>query len=116
MTTVKDALKIKENDSLFIDKPLRKVLNEIVPEIKLVFAESNRAHNALSYFIFKFVSREEYNKYIAANKRPVTILVYVKENFDWNKSKENMLQWTKEDAETYGNLTVYRIGVLGETL
>ena len=111
---VKDAYKLKENGQLFIDKPLKNLLNEIVPEIKMVFAEGNRAHSALSYFIFRFVDLEGYKKYNCAGKKPLGIRVMIKEPFEWNKSREDIIKWTKEDAEKFGNLTVVYISVYGE--
>jgi hypothetical protein len=88
----------------------------IRPEIITASTESHRAHNALSYLIFKFIPREELRRYNLAGKRSLSIHVYVKENFDWNKTKENMMQWTKEDAERLGHLTIYRISIIGEAL
>lgn len=116
MPTVYDAQKLKDNDSLFLDKPLSALLKEIGPEIVTVSTSSHRAHNALSYLIFKFIRREEQGRYNLAGKRSLSILVFVKENFDWDKPRDKMMQWTKEDAERLGHLTIVRIGIVGETL
>lgn len=116
MPTVYDAQKLKDNDSLFLDKPLRTLLEEIGPGIVFVSTESHRAHKALSYIIFKFTSREEQGRYNLAGKRSLSILIFVKENFDWDKPRDEIFQWTKEDAERLGHLTVVRIGIVGEVL
>ena len=101
---------------MFLDKPLSALLKEIGPEIATVFAESRRAHKALSYFVFKFITREEQARYNLAGKRSLSILVFVIENFDWDKPVSKMTQWTKEDAERLGHLTVVRISIVGEAL
>lgn len=116
MSTVYDAQKLKDNDSLFLDRPLRTLLKEIGPEIVAVFTDSRRAHKALSVIIFKFTTREESERYKLAGKRSLSILVFVKENFDWDKPPGKMTEWTKEDAERLGHLTIMRIGIVGETL
>lgn len=52
LQTHNDARKLKDNDSLFIGKPLKTLLKEIGPTIKTVFTESHRAHKSLSIIIF----------------------------------------------------------------
>lgn len=116
MQTVQDVQKIKDSAHPFVDKPLKKLLKEIGPEIKMVFTDSHRPHKALSVIIFKFIDREEQLKYDQAGKRSLSMLVFIKENFDWNKSGPTSLQWITEDAERLGNLTIAKIGVVGETL
>ncbi len=116
MPTVYDAQKLKDNDSLFLGKPLSILLKEIGPEIVTVSTESQRAHHALSYLIFKFISREEQGRYKLAGKRSLSILIFVKENFDWDKPGDKMMQWTREDAQRLGHLTIVRIGIVGESL
>ena len=114
MGTVYDAHKLKENELLFVDQPLHVLLKEIGPDIKTVFTESNRPHKAPSYIIFKFIDQEEQQKYKLAGKRSLSILIYIKESFDWNKPKDEVLKWTNQDTEKYGHLTVMRIAILGE--
>jgi hypothetical protein len=116
MQTLQDVQKLQDSAHLFVDKPLKTLLKEIGPTIKTVFTDSHRPHHALSVIIFKFIDKEEQGKYNLAGKRSLSLLVYIKENFDWNKSKEARLQWTVEDAERLGNLTIYRIDIVGETL
>ena len=116
MQTVHDAQILKDNEPLFVDKPLKTLLKEIGPTIKMVFTDSHKPHHALSIIIFKFIDKEEQKKYDQAGKRSLSLLVYIKENFDWNKPKESRLQWTSEDAEKLGNLTIARIGIVGENL
>lgn len=45
------------------------------------------------------------------------LYVYVKEPLDWNfdkRPKDQSYNWTKEDVEKYGDLTVERIKVSGK--
>jgi hypothetical protein len=116
MQTINDVEKLKANEQLFIDNPLNTLLKEIGPEIKAVFVDGNRPDGGLSIIIFKFVDREEQKKYNLAGKRSLSILVSIKEHFEWNKPKEKIVKWEKEDAEKFGNLTIARIGVVGEVL
>jgi hypothetical protein len=107
-------LKLKDSAQRFVGKPLKELLNEIGPEIKFVSAEGQRAHNALSYMIFKFVSKEEYRKYNIVGKRPLGILVYLKEKFQWDKPRKELNKWTKEDEMFYGNFTIVALSIYGE--
>lgn len=107
-----DAYKLKTNEQNFINKPLKDLLKEIKPEIKFVLGTVDSP----SYFTFRFISREELNKK-SSNSATLGVHVYVKESIDWNfdkRSKANEYQWTKEDLEKYGNLTVIRIKVTGK--
>ena len=110
--TTKDVYLLKTNEQQFINKPLKNLLNEIKPEIKM--ADATR--DFPDYFSFRFIDREQHRKR-GINQIPVVIYVYVKEQIDWHYEKRikgNELVWTKEDAEKYGNLTVIRIKVSGK--
>ena len=117
MRTVKDAQKLQTNKKSFIGKPLKNLLKEVGPEIKMVFVEPDRADGALSYIMFKFVDREGQKIYNREHKIPLGITVFVKEKFEWDKSNKPLAErekWTKEDEKKYGNLTVLDIRVYGE--
>lgn len=116
MPTIYDSENIKACADSFVGKPLSFLLMQIEPEIKTVFVETGRAHNAPSYLIFKFIDKEEQRKYNLLNKRSLSILVYVKENFKWDKKPSEILKWSKNDAEALGHLTILRVGVVGESL
>ncbi len=53
--TPNDVKKLRENEQLFIDKPLKNLLKEIKPELKMVRAEIEQH----SYFSFYFISHKE---------------------------------------------------------
>jgi len=119
MRTVSDAQKLKTNEQLFIGKPLKTLLKEIKPEIKMVFVESKRADGALSYIVFRFVDRQTWQKEYGEGKTPLGIRVFIKEHFEWDKTDKSpaeRLSWTKEDAKKYGDLTIVAIRVYGEVL
>ena len=110
--TPADAYKLKTNEQSFINKPLKDLLKEIKPEIKLVLGTVDYP----SYFAFRFISREELNKK-PSDGSTIGLYVYVKEPLDWHfdqRPKGSEYQWTKEDVEKYGNLTVIRIKVIGK--
>ncbi|GIQ57921.1 hypothetical protein Flavo103_10570 [Flavobacterium collinsii] len=113
--TTKDAFKLKENEQHFINKPLKYLLKEIKPEIKLGYANNDEGH---SYFGFKFTTLLERKKNEKSNDREdrVSLYVYVKEApIDWDfdkRPKGKEYEWTKKDIEKYGNLTVIRIKVI----
>ena len=118
--TEKDSYKIKENEKSFIGKPLKDLLKQITPKINMVVAESNNGiHTRGNYFRFNFVDIKQSNTLKINGKQPISIIVYVKEFFDWDfqkrlKGKESI--WTKEDEEKYGNLTVTGFRVYGDAI
>lgn len=106
-----DVSKLKANEQQFINRPLKNLLKEIKPEIKFVLGTVDSP----SYFSFRFVSREEFANASAKSSTP-WLHVYVKEPLDWSfekRPKGKEYEWTKEDAERYGNLTVTRIKITG---
>jgi len=118
MKTVNDAQKIKASEQLFTNKPLKTLLKEINPEIKMVSANpSENINSKLGYFIFRFVDAKKYDSSRQKGKYPQQITVFVKEPFEWDYNKRQKgkeLIWTKEDLEKYGDLTVIGIRVFGE--
>ncbi|MCC4920565.1 hypothetical protein [Flavobacterium chungbukense] len=110
--TPADAHKIKTNEQQFLNKPLKDLLKEIKPEIKLVTGNPEYP----SYFSFRFISREELRKK-TDSENTLGLFVYVKEPLDWNfdkRPKGKEYEWSKEDLQKYGNLTVTRIKVIGK--
>ena len=108
-----DAKKLESNKSQFIGRPLKDLLKEIKPKIETALGSPGTSEQA-GFFNFYFTPKAEYDKYRAENKFPLTIKVYIKESFDWNrkeKTKDDWLNWTKEDEEKYGNLTIVDIKV-----
>lgn len=106
-----DAYKLKANEHQFINKPLKDLLKEIKPEIKFVVGTVDYP----SYFSFRFITLEELNRKPSGGT--LGLYVYVKEPLDWKFDKrpiDTQYQWTKEDVEKYGNLTVIRIKVIGK--
>lgn len=109
--TPAETYKLKVNEQQFINKPLKNLLKEIKPEIKLVTGTVDYP----SFFSFYFISREELTK--NPDGSTMRLYVYVKEPLDWNfdkRPKDQSYNWTKEDVEKYGGLTVERIKVSGK--
>jgi hypothetical protein len=117
MKTIDDAYKIKENQEQFINKPLKVLLKEIKPPIKRVTASpSNNFQSSVGYFVFKFVDAKQNDSLRSKNKIPVTIVVYVKEYFDWDyhkRTKNKETVWTSADMRKYENLTIVGFRVYG---
>lgn len=118
MKTINDADKIKSNEQLFINKPLKILLKEISPEIKMVTANPSKNSNSrLGYFIFRFVDSQKFDSCRQKNKYPKQITVFVKETFEWSITKlknGKRKGWTTDDLIKYGELTVVGIRVFGE--
>ncbi|GAA4731583.1 hypothetical protein GCM10023229_06420 [Flavisolibacter ginsenosidimutans] len=115
MKTLEDAHLIAENDSLwFRGKPLKNLLKEIGPEIKMVSVNGESWAERPALIIFRFVDRSIYYQYRCAEKFPLSIQVRIKESFDWKKSKEDYFKWSKTDTEQLGNLTIVTARVYGE--
>ena len=67
--------RIKDNEAQFINKPLKDLLKEIKPEIKVAFA-----YNDPSFFEFRFITREQRIKN-EGNK--LSLFVDVKDAINW---------------------------------
>jgi hypothetical protein len=119
MQTVKDAHIIKANQEQFINKPLKELLKEIKPQIKRVTASpSKNIQTSVGYLIFNFVNEKQKDSLRSKNEIPVTIVVYVKEYFEWDfqkRPKGNETVWTASDAKKFGDLTIVGFRVYGET-
>ncbi len=115
--TIDDSNKIKENEAQFLNKPLKILLKEIKPPIKRVTASpSNNLQSSVGYFVFKFVDSKQNDSLRTKKKIPVTIVVYVKEYFDWDyhkRPKGKETEWTTADMKKYENLTVVGFRVYG---
>ena len=114
--SVNDAKKLKINKERFINKPLKELLLEIHPKIKMVTARSSGGEGA-GRFSFRFVDLNQDHKIGEKGKTSLRITVYIKEAFVWDNKKSldgKKLGWDKEDEKTYGNLTVIGIDVSGE--
>jgi len=110
--TTADIYKLKANEQLFINKPLKYLLSEIKPEIKIAVATRDYP----DYFAFKFITVEEL-KLLPIESNKTSLIIYVKETIDWNfdnRPKGKEYSWTKDDVEKYGNLSVIRIKVIGK--
>jgi hypothetical protein len=110
--TQNDVNKLRENEEQFINKPLKNLLKEIKPEIKLFRAEIDQ----YSYFSFYFISNDEALR-LPIDSIALGFYAYVKEPIEWDfdkRPKETQYVWTKEDLEKYGTLTVTRIKIRGK--
>ncbi|TCN60021.1 hypothetical protein D0809_08825 [Flavobacterium circumlabens] len=109
--TTKDVYLLKTNEQEFINKPLKKLLKEIKPEIKT----ANPTNDNPYYFSFKFRTLEQRLQNKGSKEDRVSLYVYVKTPIDWKydeRPKGKELVWTKEDPEKYGDLIVVRIKVI----
>jgi len=105
-----DVKKIEENKDLFIGKPLSFLLNEIGPAIKRVMANPSVNNNShVGNFRFNFMDEAKIKKVRNKGLAPITLVVFVKENFEWDlqsRVKDKETVWTNEDIKKYGNLTI----------
>jgi hypothetical protein len=115
MATINDADILKESEQLFIDKPLKSLLKEIGPEIKMVTVnQSNNPNLKLGYFIFRFVDAKKYDSCRQKNIYPLQITVFIKDSFIWDRNnKNNNCIWTNNDLLKYGEFRVAGIRVFG---
>lgn len=107
---IDDINKLKENEAIFINKPLKDLLKEIKPEIKIAFP-----NNEPPSFIFMFLTSEQFRKDEGTTAENVALFVYVNEFIDWNwenRPKGREPNWTQEDADKYGNMIVTGISIV----
>ena len=105
-----DIQKLKENEAAFINKPLKDLLKEIKPEIKIAFPS-----NEPQSFDFRFLSADQIRKNEGTTAENAALFVDVKNFIDWNwenRPKRKEPNWTKEDAEKYGNLIIVGIEII----
>ena len=113
MQTLKDAQHLKQNEHLFLGKPLKELLKEITPKIKMITVETETSNFLMLHF-YDFEDRQSLNN---ESIIPLRITVYLKEKIDWDKSYLPIgierIKWTEKDAERLGNLIVTHIKVSG---
>lgn len=107
---IDDLYRLIDNKEQFINKPLKNLLKEIKPEIKITFPS-----NEPPLFDFRFVTSEQLRKNEGTIYENVSLFIGVKDFIDWkwgDRPKGREPNWTKEDAEKYGNMIVTRINVV----
>jgi hypothetical protein len=117
VSSLSDMHKIKENEAMFVNKPLSNLLGEIQPTIKRVIGSPFSQNGTSSVFMMYFISYEEKNKLQSQGIEPIHLFIEIKEDFKWNvKERYNnrKLNWSSEDLEKYGNLTVTKISIFGK--
>jgi hypothetical protein len=110
--TTADVQKLKTNEKQFINKPLKYLLKEIKPKIKMAGVTNEEGY---SYFGFDFITLEEQRKGLGSREDKVSLYIYVDGQVDWDYEKRPKGQgysWTKEDIQKYENLIVGRIKVI----
>ena len=116
--TPKDILFLCRDEERFLGKPLGKILNEIKPSIKYAFGAPGEGVRP-NVFYFFFVPRNIYFQYRQQDKFPLTLRVYVKEDFEWYESRQKLEkskrhEWSKADEKKYENLTITKVSIGGE--
>lgn len=107
---INDIYRLKDNEVQFINRPLKDLLKEIRPEIKIAFPYDNP-----TFFDFRFITSEQLQRDEGTVNENVALFVYVKDFINWkwkDRPKGKEPNWTKEDAEKYGNLIVTRISIV----
>ncbi|MBC7689901.1 MAG: hypothetical protein H7211_17185, partial [Aquabacterium sp.] len=67
---------------------------------------------------FNFIDANQKDSLMLKNKIPVTIVAYVKENFEWDfheRAKGKGTVWTADDLRKYGSLTIVGFRVYGDS-
>lgn len=112
---IDDAKKLEINQDKFVGKPLSDLLKQIKPEIKRVMIVPGSSQR-LTALYFYFLSDSDFHKfYKETGKNPLELRVRLKEyDFKWDPStrpQDHRYDWTKEDEEDFGKLTVVDIKV-----
>ena len=92
------------------------LLGEIQPSIKKVIGSPSSQNGSNSVVIMYFVSDEEKNKLQAKNIEPIHLFIEINEDFKWNvKERYNIKRnWSIDDLEKYGHLSVASVDIIGE--
>ncbi|MBZ4036838.1 hypothetical protein K6T82_18860 [Flavobacterium sp. 17A] len=108
---INELYKLKNNEQLFINRPLKNLLQEIKPQIKTahVFNED------YFFFIFKFSTIEQQKTDQGSILDRVALFVYVKDFIPWGweeRPKGDELNWTANDSEKFGNFIVTNVSIV----
>jgi len=117
VSNLNDLHKLTENEKMFVNKPISNLLGEIQPTIKRVIGSPFSQNGTSSVIMMYFISYEEKNKLQSQGIEPIHLFIEIKEDFKWNvKERYNnrKLNWSSEDLEKYGNLTVTKISIFGK--
>ncbi|MEO7047701.1 MAG: hypothetical protein ABI091_20550, partial [Ferruginibacter sp.] len=76
---INDINRLKEYEDIFINKPLKDLIKEIKPEIKIAFP-----NNEDPSFDFRFVTHEQLRKNEGTIAENVALFVDVMDFIDWN--------------------------------
>ncbi len=117
VSNLSDLHKLKENETIFINNPLSNLLGEIQPTIKRVIGSPFSQNGTSSVFMMYFISYEEKNKLQSQGIEPIHLFIEIKEDFKWNAKErynDRKLNWSIDDLEKYGHLTVTKVAVIGE--
>lgn len=113
--TVNDVKRLEINQDKFVGKPLSDLLKQIKPEIKRVMIVPGSSQR-LTALYFYFLSDSDFHKfYKETGKNPLELRVRLKEyDFKWDPStrpQDQRYDWTKEDEEEFGKMTVADVKV-----
>jgi outer membrane protein W len=120
VTKVQDAKKLEISKGSFIGMPLKRVLNQIKPEIKFAYGNpENTSAEAIggTYFTFYFVDKEEGKSRVSVKDTPTRITIQFRlepKNKSEPLPKYGLKGWTKEETKKYGDMMVIDIRVSGE--
>lgn len=110
--TINDVYKLKDNEHLFINKPLKVLLKEIKPEIK-TGTVINTDYTFALCFRFTTIAQQKNKKGEILDR--VSIIVYVNEFIPWQwaqRPKGNQILWTSNDEREYSDLIVIHLDVV----
>lgn len=109
---ITDIHRLKENEDLFINQPLKKILNEIKPDIKTATVFNSE----MSFLIcFRFTTLEQQKKREGNISDRVSLFVYVKDPILWNwneRTKGKELDRTVNDVLKYSDIIVRNISIV----
>ena len=108
-----DAPDLEINKSKFVGKTLKMLLKQIKPKIESAIAREGNSMQ-IGFFNFYFTPKKDYDKYRSQDKFPLTIKVYVKGSFVWDRrgsTEDTRLNWSLEDEKKYGDLIIVDIKV-----
>ncbi|WP_426486398.1 hypothetical protein [Flavobacterium sp. 2] len=104
--------KLKDNEQLFTNRPLKDLFKEIKPEIK-TGSVINEKHSFL--FCFRFTSIEEQKRKEGSLNQRASLLVHVSEHIPWYwiyRPKGNEIIWTQRDLYEYGDMIVTHVDII----
>ena len=114
--TLNDVKKLEINEQQFIGKPLKVLLKQIKPKIRMALGNLDEISTTQSPFLlFHFYDKEDFIRRYSKKENPLSIRVVLQKLPGKSyPALPSSTIWAIEQVKAYGEMTVLRISVSGK--